>query len=1273
MTINLQARLEASVSVSQPKKHRKVWKPESERSHRKPKAHELGAGCFSTAPTAPTALPLVDAQTERARVSDRQREPETAHAPRTTHHAPRRPAPALLLSPTPRILIARSPSPIRVATRRACRSKVPKPPPKRQTSAKKAFLGYGTAAARHWLLSILIPVAVGAALCYPALFLYYDNPATGSSNLPHHVWTSARRYTGRPDAFPDIEMRQMWIYGSYMKALDPSVVSTALEIQNYVLDIGSRREDVPTGDGVMDGFGDPSMDYGTPDLAKIPLHAQSGQLTWGYHSPLMYWNCSMAVIQADDDFLRTINRQQHRQSFLNLTMRPTSVFAGKSFEGNNLTAADALVITLFNSPGHGHAEAWDKRMKELEHYAPNMWTPFPSKGSSLYEFRFQPMSIRDDFFLAVGYMTMIFYIVYSLRKIRAVKSTFGLVLTVLVQTAISIFGSFTICAVLKFNLTQIPREAYPFVVLVIGLENTFRLINAVLSYPPEMPVITRIANALGDVGHLSLAVATQNLTILYLLSRIVSPEIASFCAFAAVALAFDYSFHLTFFVGVLSVDVKRMELKDSLERANKTQRISRSPSDRMIWRRLFIPRSVPFSTRIAGSAAIIGFVSTLNWHFFDWEMQLRMLKQAFGMLPRERPPVSGPSSLPPSIGQTRTPQAWLRMQEYHTAKEVISVVRPTDHSIVAKVYDPLMLVLSGADRTGAKGDNFFRKVQGLIEDHLPRFLLALVFSLALVTLLIQYLLWNDLADNYENVDDGEDSFLTVKDLPKVHGLDIIKLNACGRGQMASVGLDRSTCIWSFNPSTLAFSHYIVPIFDMNPILWPIIASAVNDTGSLFALYCLNGIIAIWHTSDHKFVYSTRLDVQEQPCHFSFKRLFAEDQSSLRLIIVTRDGYLTEIDFERKDHPQDQYQRIQLCKHALASVTVLDSAKHLQMGLRVIAISKSGCVHFAMKMQRQWLSKGLPPSEVPIINSSRRKRVRELVSAPALNIVASMKTCEVTLALAIDPMVIVHTFQIGQAKPNSLRLLHSSRRICPSCGRSAVQAFSVAYTESETGNCMVHSFASSAGTNSSICVETTPRDNHPRCRGFVDAVESLHWVQNAGAWEACSSSQAIIGLRKQPSEQISSTDTIWSTERSNFFLTRRRDPTVHSNNFFRGRNPQPSTTTAPYPRPRDNDDWEAYTMSTHGVLHTTPLHSGRLPTDTEDIDPLLVANPGPITQLGARSVAVGFGTGIKVLALRNERFEEAKQGGGGADDAYGSVGKRKGLKHKRSDRNFAVHL
>lgn len=222
-----------------------------------------------------------------------------------------------------------------------------------------------------------------------------------------------------------------------MKVLDPEVIAKALKIQNFVLGIGSRREPIDLED---DGFGSPEMDYGKLNLTLIPFDSKAGELTWGFHSPLLYWNCSLSQIRRDQDFLSTINLQATQQTFLNLTMRPTSVFAGKTFFKNNITAADALVLTFFSDPRLGIGERWEKRMEELAHHAPHLWSLFPTAGvfhgSKLYDFRFQPMTFSDDFALGTAYSMMGIYVMTSLRKLRAVKSTFGLIITVLVQVCI---------------------------------------------------------------------------------------------------------------------------------------------------------------------------------------------------------------------------------------------------------------------------------------------------------------------------------------------------------------------------------------------------------------------------------------------------------------------------------------------------------------------------------------------------------------------------------------------------------------------------------------------------------------------------------------------------------------------------------------------------------------------------------------------------------------------------------------------------------------------
>lgn len=105
-------------------------------------------------------------------------------------------------------------------------------------------------------------------------------------------------------------------------------------------------------------------------------------------------------------------------------------------------------------------------------------------------------------------------------------------------------------------------------IVVIGLESMFRLINAVLATPPEQPVPSRVATALGEVGFISFVATATNLTVLIIIGAASVPAIREFCIFACVALIMDYFLHMTFFLAVLSVDVRRLELQDSLDRMN---------------------------------------------------------------------------------------------------------------------------------------------------------------------------------------------------------------------------------------------------------------------------------------------------------------------------------------------------------------------------------------------------------------------------------------------------------------------------------------------------------------------------------------------------------------------------------------------------------------------------------------------------------------------------------------------------------------------------------
>src|SRR5208282_5571229 len=145
---------------------------------------------------------------------------------------------------------------------------------------------------------------------------------------------------------------------------------------------------------------------------------------------------------------------------------------------------------------------WERKAEEIARRNSDKWQMYPADGrslvSTLYEFRFQPLSFQDDLFLGIAYTLTAIYFLVSLSKLRALKSRLGLTVTVVSQIVMSIMSSFTICAIFKIDLSKIPREAYPVVILTVGLENIFRLINAVIMTPSETSTSARMAEALGE-------------------------------------------------------------------------------------------------------------------------------------------------------------------------------------------------------------------------------------------------------------------------------------------------------------------------------------------------------------------------------------------------------------------------------------------------------------------------------------------------------------------------------------------------------------------------------------------------------------------------------------------------------------------------------------------------------------------------------------------------------------------------------------------------------
>ncbi|KAH9827105.1 Sterol-sensing domain of SREBP cleavage-activation [Teratosphaeria destructans] len=1002
---------------------------------------------------------------------------------------------------------------------------------------RRAFYRHGKTTAQHWLVAMLVSVAIAAGFSYPTIFLS-ENPTAGFARYPHSVWTSARPFHGDESAV-DVEMRQVWVHGSYMNALDKDVLKSGLTIQQALV-------------------GDEKLTQVFPTLNE---KLRSSTLQWGYHSPLMYWNNSAVTIEQDEDIIRTVNDQSGTSSSLNVALRPASVFAGKKFDRKRLLAADALVLTLMNKASDNVGGKWTNRMKSISQGACGNCTLFPHDGNvtrnKVYEFSFVPLSISEHLALTFAYSCMALYVLFSLRRIKAFHSRFGLVVTAITQVTCSILSSFTICGILKINLSMIPQNAYPFVVLVIGLENMFRLINAVLQYPATTATDQRIANALGDIGPVSVATAFQNIAILSILARFVSPGVAAFCAFACIATLFDVFFLLTFFIAVLNVDIRRLELQDALSRSNlrERQRAKRKTSPaRHAWLDALVQGRLPFSTRMAGTAVTTTFILSLNYHFFERHEKATTLRHLLGMARGGAPSLSDFDTFtPPPINASLTPGQWMRMQDFDTAREVMRLAKPGADTFIVRVFAPLIVVLEAADRTGAPlgAAAWALALRSFAIHHLYPVAVAVVFAVAFVAVLMNFLLYKEDNDGYTTDDERlEGDALKVQPVTLDHKLDIIKVAGTSKGHFATVGLDRSISVSKFD-RTNGYAIFNVPREILGKLQWPIKNVSIDDSADWLAMHCANDQIVLYSCSTGSLAHR-RISYPDDnpPVYFGNMRLNAS-----YFVVLTSGGRIVMQSLESGDTIEHRLSHV-----PLLGANLLDNSVFAQPKL-LVATEDSRIVDYNWDGSGWEMNCSQPlPVNSPDSRTSGTVRITapdalgpDILIVEALNTITFLETQSLaTLSKLelLDDCVIGGQALLGPVTQ------------CPACNSLALMFVGIAQSHGIDAASTVTTFAVDVGQDM-MALPICLRKGGPACKSFESCTQRSHNLDNAGAWDVASST-AILGLRRRQ-EPLNREYPLPSSGAR--MRNRRRAGRLAWTN---GDNP---------------DHWEAYRLSPDGTIDT----------------------------------------------------------------------------------------
>ncbi|KAF9921815.1 hypothetical protein FBU30_008114 [Linnemannia zychae] len=164
--------------------------------------------------------------------------------------------------------------------------------------------------------------------------------------------------------------------------------------------------------------------------------------------------------------------------------------------------------------------------------------------------------------LGMAYFVMFLYISLSVGRVDLVKSKYGLGIAAVATVFVSLLMSIGLCSVFGVTLTLMPWEILPFMIIVVGVENINILVHAVVETSMDLPVKERVGRGLGTVGVSITLTLLAELCLLIIGAMTTIPAVQEFCTFAIAAVIMDYLLQMTFFITVISIDIRRLELSD---------------------------------------------------------------------------------------------------------------------------------------------------------------------------------------------------------------------------------------------------------------------------------------------------------------------------------------------------------------------------------------------------------------------------------------------------------------------------------------------------------------------------------------------------------------------------------------------------------------------------------------------------------------------------------------------------------------------------------------
>ncbi|XP_013179398.1 PREDICTED: sterol regulatory element-binding protein cleavage-activating protein [Papilio xuthus] len=280
-------------------------------------------------------------------------------------------------------------------------------------------------------------------------------------------------------------------------------------------------------------------------------------------SPANLWQQNLQTFSLDANIINTIYNYQSLQKgkasiaemAFGMQLRDTGV---KRYPLRTRPRVLQYAVTIF------YQEANERFINSLIHKLKELYPLYqdsaPISGNEVTIIYYPgQFNYREPIPLLITFFGLFLYVYFSVRKIEFIRSKFGLAACAVVTVAGSLSMSIGICFYFGFSLSLQGKEIFPYLVIIVGLENILVLTKSVTSTDSRLDVKIRLAQGLSKEGWSITKNLLTEITILTVSFFTFVPFIQEFSIFMIVSLISDYFVQMVFFATILGIDVRRME------------------------------------------------------------------------------------------------------------------------------------------------------------------------------------------------------------------------------------------------------------------------------------------------------------------------------------------------------------------------------------------------------------------------------------------------------------------------------------------------------------------------------------------------------------------------------------------------------------------------------------------------------------------------------------------------------------------------------------------